>query len=316
MSYVLGIDGGGSKTVCLLMDDTGQLLGRGEAGASNYQSIGKESAFFSIESAIAQAIDYQRFVQIQAICLGLAGVSRPEDMQVAHSFVEQLKSSASISVVWTLAPHNIVLCHDALIALVGGIGQAVGIVAIAGTGTIVFGRNQEGRTRRVGGWGPILGDEASAYHIAVSGLRAVMRAYDRRNKPTILQERIREHLDLTSLENLVEVIYQQGWGVREIAALAPIVDEAATSGDEVAMTIIEDAVSELVQATTVAIDALFTPTDVFEVVTVGSVWNGLSKIRDCFEASLVRQKPAAKVIYPRHEPAYGAGLLALNTLCE
>lgn len=316
MSYVLGIDGGGSKTACVLMDNTGQVLGRGEAGASNYQSIGKKSAFFSIESAIAQAIGYQRFVQIQAICLGLAGVSRPEDMQVAESFVEQLKSSASIPVVWTLAPQHIVLCHDALIALVGGIGQAIGIVAIAGTGTIVFGRNQQGRTRRVGGWGPILGDEASAYHIALSGLRAAMRAYDRRDKPTSLQESIRAHLGLTSLENLVEVIYQQGWGVREIAALAPIVDEAASSGDEVAMTIIEDAVRELVQATTVAIDALFTPTEVFEVVTVGSVWNGLSKIRDRFEASLVQQKPAAKVIFPRHEPAYGAGLLALNTLFE
>ncbi|HEY9726831.1 MAG TPA: BadF/BadG/BcrA/BcrD ATPase family protein [Chroococcales cyanobacterium] len=316
MSYVLGVDGGGSKTVCLLMDAAGQVLGRGEAGASNYQSIGKKSAFFSIQSAIVRAIGYQRLLEIKAICLGLAGVSRPEDMQVAQSFVEQLKSSASIPVIWSLAPQNIVLCHDASIALVGGIGQAVGIVAIAGTGTIVFGRNQEGHTKRVGGWGPILGDEASAYHIAVSGLRAAMRAYDKCDKPTSLQERIREHLGLTSLENLVEVIYQQGWGVREIAALAPIVDRAATSGDEVAMTIIEDAVRELVQVTTVAIDALFTPTEVFEVVTAGSVWNGLSKIRDRFEASLVRQKPTAKVIFPRHEPAYGAGLLALNTLCD
>jgi N-acetylglucosamine kinase-like BadF-type ATPase len=314
MSYVLGIDGGGSKTVCILMDDTGQVLGRGEAGASNYQSVGKKAAFFSLQSAIAWAIGNQKLIKVEAICLGLAGIARPGDIQVAHTFVEQLKSSASIPVIWALAPKNVVICHDALIALVGGVGQAVGIVAIAGTGTIIFGRNQQGYTKRVGGWGHILGDEASAYHIAVSGMRAAMRAYDGRDKATTLQERIREHLGLTSLENLVEVIYQQGWGVKEIAALAPLVDEAAASGDEVAMSIIEDAVKELVKATTSTSDVLFSSSEGFEVVTTGSVWRGLSKIRDKFEASLVRQKPEAKVIFPRYEPAYGASLLALNTL--
>jgi len=316
MSWVLGLDGGGTKTVCLLMDDTGKMLGRGEAGASNYQSVGKKAAFLSIQSAIAQAIASTGEIKVEAICLGLAGVARPADIQVANSFVEQLKSSDSLPVTWALQPSNIVICNDALIALVGGVGHDVGIVAIAGTGSIIFGRNHQGCTKRVGGWGYILGDEGSAYHIAVSGMRAALRAYDGRSEPTTLQERIIEHLGLSSLENLIEVIYEQGWGVKEIAALAPIVDGAAASGDAVALTIIENAVKELVQATQAVIDEIFSPTEVVEVVTTGSVWQSLSLIRDKFQASIVTRSPGAKVIFPRYEPAYGAALLASNSLLQ
>jgi N-acetylglucosamine kinase len=298
------------------MDDTGQVIGRGEAGPSNYQSVGKEAAFLSIQSAISEAMASTGRVKVEAICLGLAGVDRPADIQVAHSFVEQLKSSNSLPVTWALQPSNIVICNDALIALVGGVGHDVGIVAIAGTGSIIFGRNHQGCTKRVGGWGYILGDEGSAYHIAVQGMRAALRAYDGRSEQTILQERIREHLGLSSLENLIQVIYQQGWTVKDIAALAPIVDRAAASGDAVALTIIEDAVKELVQATQVVIDAIFSLTEVVEVVTTGSVWQGNSLIRAKFEASLVKRSPGAKVIFPRYEPAYGAALLALNSLLQ
>ena len=316
MSCVLGVDGGGTKTVCVLMDDTGMVLGRGEAGSSNYQSVGKKAAFLSIQAAIIQALACIGRVKVEAICLGLAGVYRPVDIQVVQSFVEQLKLSDSLPITWTLQPSNIVICSDALIALVGGVGQAVGIVAIAGTGSIIFGQNRQGCSKRVGGWGYILGDEGSAYQIAVRGLQAALRAYDGRSESTSLQKYLKQHLGLSSLENLVEVIYQQGWNVKDIAALAPIVDQAAASGDRVAISIIEDAVKELVQATQVVIDAIFSPAEVVEVVTIGSVWHGLSLIRERFNASLVARKPLANVILPRYEPVYGAGLLALQSLVK
>lgn len=314
MSLVLGIDGGGTKTVCVLMNDTGQVLGRGEAGASNYQSVGKQAAFCSIESAITEAIASLGTVQVEAICLGLAGVGRPTDIQVVQTFVQQLQSTPSLGVIWALQPSNVVICNDAMIALVGGLGHAVGIVAIAGTGSIVLGRNAKGCMKRVGGWGYILGDSGSAYHIATSGLRAAMRAYDGCEAATSLQERFREYLNLSSLEDIVKVIYQQGWSVKEIAALAPIVAQEAASGDNVSLNILEDAVKELVQATQIVIDTLFSRLEVVEIVTTGGLWNGISLMREKFAFSLVKRKPLIKVIFPRHEPAYGAGLLALDTL--
>ncbi|WP_445638443.1 ATPase, BadF/BadG/BcrA/BcrD type [Nostoc sp. DSM 114161] len=317
MPYVLGIDGGGSKTVCVLMDDSGQVLGRGEAGGSNYQSIGIEATFKSIQFAIQVAINEARqiinTITIEAICLGLAGVGRASDIKVVKNLVVELQNSKVLPITWSLQPENIVICNDAFIALVGGIGHDVGIVVAVGTGSIVFGRNQQGNTKRVGGWGYILGDEGSAYKIAVAGMNAALKSYDGREMPTNLVEAFKQHLNLGNIEDLIEVIYQRKWGVKQIAALAPIVDLAADSGDEIANNIIDEAVQELVKATSTVIDAIFIPDSIYEVVTTGSVWLSRSKIHETFSASIIKKFPFIQVIYPRFEPAYGAGLLALYT---
>lgn len=317
MSYVLGIDGGGSKTVCVLMDDLRQVLGRGEAGSSNYQSIGIEATLQSIQSAIHNAVEatiITNNVNIDAICLGLAGIGRAADIEVIKGLVQELQNNKSLPITWALQPANIVICNDALIALVGGIGQPVGIVVAAGTGSIVFGRNHQGHTKRVGGWGYILGDEGSAYKIAIAGMNAALKSYDGLEMSTSLVEGFKQHLNLESIENLIEVIYRRGWGVKKIAALAQIVDLAAASGDIVANIIIDDAVKEFVKATSTVIDAVFSADSVLEVVTTGSVWRGRCKMYERFAASLVKKFPNVKVIFPRYEPAYGAGLLALHKL--
>lgn len=318
MSYVLGIDGGGTKTVCLLIDDKGKVLGRGEAGASNYQSIGTEATLQSIKSAIYTAVvEAQKLtdnIKIEAICIGLAGVGRPEDIEVVKGIVQELQNSSLLPIIWELSASNIVICHDALIALVGGVGYPVGIVVAAGTGSIVFGRNHNGQTKRVGGWGYLLGDEGSAYQIAVAGMQAALKAYDGREMSTSLVEAFKQYLELATIEDLIEVIYRRGWGVKDIAALAPIVDWSAVCGDEVAQRIIDDAAKELIKATSTVIEAIFSYSERFEVVTTGSVWQGKSRIHERFTASFLRIFPSAEVIFPRYEPALGAGLLALQRL--
>jgi N-acetylglucosamine kinase len=319
MNYVLGIDGGGSKTVCVLMQDTGEVLGRGEAGSSNYQTIGIKATLQSIESAIYaaanEALNSINYINIKAICLGLAGVGRAADIEIVKALVQDLQKSKLLPITWALQASNIVICNDALIALVGGIGDDVGIVVAAGTGSIVFGRNHQGKTKRVGGWGYILGDEGSAYKIAVAGMQAAFKAYDGREMSTSLVEAFKQHLNLASIEDLIEVIYRRGGGVKEIAALAPIVDFAAASGDEVANNIIESAVQDLVKATSTVIDAIFI-SSAFEIVTTGSVWQGSSKIHERFAACIVAKFPSVKMIFPRNEPAYGAALLALKSLAR
>ncbi|BDA68956.1 hypothetical protein RIVM261_016360 [Rivularia sp. IAM M-261] len=315
MYNVLGIDGGGTKTVCLLMNSQKQILGRGEVGASNYQSIGANAALISIESAIKAAIEQTGKIpgkiEVKAICLGLAGAGRSKDIEVIQAIVRGLQQSPNLPIEW-ISPNNIIICHDALTALVGGIANDVGIVVAAGTGTIVFGRNEQGQTKRVGGWGYILGDEGGAYYIAVAGMKAAMRAYDGRELSTSLVEDFKNKLGLESIEELIEVVYRRGWGVREIASLAPVVDNAAVNGDEVAKRIIDEGVRELVKATKVVVTELVG--DDFEIVTVGSVWKGKSNIREKFIASINAEFGNLRVILPRYEPAYGACLLALKQL--
>jgi N-acetylglucosamine kinase-like BadF-type ATPase len=319
MYYVLGIDGGGTKTICLIMNEQREVLGRGEASASNYQSIGANAAFKSIESAIQAATETIKPIQIpvKAICLGLAGAGRSKDIEVIQGIVRELQQSPNLPIKWIL-PNNIIICHDALTALVGGIGNDVGVVVAVGTGTIVFGRNQQGQTKRVGGWGYILGDEGGAYKIAVAGMQAAMRAYDKREHSTSLVEDFKKQLGLESIEDLIEVVYRRGWGVREIASLAPVVDNAAVNGDEVAKRIINEGVQELVQATRVVVKDLNLSTteedNGFEILTIGSVWGAKSNIREKFIACITTEFGNARVILPRYEPAYGACLMALKQL--
>ncbi|MBW4446325.1 MAG: ATPase [Spirirestis rafaelensis WJT71-NPBG6] len=319
MNYVLGIDGGGSKTVCIVMQDTGEVLGRGKAGSSNYQTIGIKGTLQSIESAIYaaanEALNSIKYINIKAICLGLAGVGRATDIEIVKALIQDLQNSKLLPITWVSAS-NIVICNDALIALVGGIGGDVGVVVAAGTGSIVFGRNHQGKTKRVGGWGYILGDEGSAYKIAVTGMQAALKAYDGREMSTSLVEAFKQHLNLANIEDLIEVIYRRGWGVKEIAALAPVVDFTAASGDEVANNIIESGVQDLVKATSTVIDAIFSFSSNCEIVTTGSVWQGRCKMRDRFAGYIVAKFPSVKVIFPRNEPAYGAALLALKSLAR
>jgi N-acetylglucosamine kinase-like BadF-type ATPase len=313
MGYVLGIDGGGTKTVCVLINSTGEVVGRGEAGPSNYQTVGLDTAGQSIAIAIKRAVHPEiGFSQIEAIGLGLAGVGRPEDQVVVHSMVQQLPYRHDDPVELKLPPERVFVTHDCAIALAGGTHDNVGIVTVSGTGSIAYGRNREGITKRVGGWGYLLGDEGSGYDIALQGLRAVMRAYDGRQPATGLSTEVMEALNLKSLEDLIEIVYRSNWKAKDIAALAPLVHNAAIAGDSTANQIIDQTVDELVLIATVVCESLFDDRSRFEVVTMGGIWSGMPNIRDRFEQQILAKYPRAEVIWPLHEPAYGAGMLALE----
>lgn len=309
----LGIDGGGTKTVCVLMDDRGEVLGRGEAGPCNYQTVGLEAAGNAIKRAMIQAVGKKAGdITVGGLGLGLAGVGRPEDVETVRKLLGQIQSDPDLWVNWDVKPENFAIGGDNAIALVGGLGHDVGIVAIAGTGSQIFGRNSQGKTKRVGGWGYVLGDEGGGYDIAVRGLRAVMRSFDGRLPPTALTEAFLSHFDLESPEGLIEVIYRRDLAVKEIAALSPIVDRAAAAGDSVSVQIIAEISEELIGATKVAIAELFDPAEALEIVTMGGVWRGMADLRRRFITGISAIAPEADVLWPRHEPAYGAALLALN----
>ncbi len=307
---ILGIDGGGTKTVCVLMNETGEILGRGIAGPSNYQSVGIETAQNSIKMAINAAITTNNIppVKIEAIGLGLAGVGRSEDIQTVQNFLEPFRSDLQVK------PEHVFITGDHMIALMGGLGHNVGIVAIAGTGSLVFGQNARGQTKRVGGWGYLLGDEGSGYNIALRGLQATLKAYDGRLPTTDLIQRFQTHLGLEHIEGLIEVVYRRGWTVGQIAALAPIVDQAAAEGDRIAQEIINDAADALILGTKVVMADLFDTVEGVEIVTLGGVWKSIGHFRQRFKIGINAIAPASSIIWPRHEAAYGAGLWVLQQL--
>uniref|UniRef100_A0ACD5GS13 N-acetylglucosamine kinase n=1 Tax=Desertifilum tharense IPPAS B-1220 TaxID=1781255 RepID=A0ACD5GS13_9CYAN len=316
MAYILGLDGGGTKTVCLLMDDRDRLLSRGVGEGSNYHNVGVEAAKGAIAQAIRCCITAYtpERLRIGAIALGLAGVGRAADRLVIVEIVAQLQQDASLPILWDILPENMIITHDAAIALVGGLGSPVGIVAIAGTGSLIFGQNQLGETRRVWGWGARVGDPGSAYSIAVSGLKAVLKARDGLGEATQLETLFQEALQLENSDDLLRVLYQNYQDPSAIAALAPLIDLAAINGDAIAISILQAAIQDFFKATLIVKAQLFSLEKVVSVVTIGSVWQGKAGIRQQFIAQLQQQTPSIQVVEPCHEAAYGAGLLALASL--
>lgn len=302
---VLGVDGGGTKTTCVVLDEAGHELGRGTGGPANHHNVGLERTTLSVKEAIEGALAAAKLSldAVGAICLGMAGADLPEDIALLEAIARRIAG----------VPH-IRVCNDAVAALVGGIGQPLGVVVIAGTGSIAYGINARGEERRAGGWGYLLGDEGSAYHIGLSALRAVVRAYDGRTQATSLGEALCARLELERLEKLIELLYRTNYGVEEIAALAPVVTEAAHTGDQVARDILAQAGRELGLAATAVIHALGMEKDEFDVVLVGGVFQAGELLVEPLRQVIARLAPHASFIPPRHDPATGAALMARQVL--
>ena len=178
---VLGIDVGGTKTVCLLADDDERVIAEGREEGANLQGAGELALEKVLHSVMEKTLDGTGVVP-SAICLGIAGVDRASDEAVVRSIMSRIGYKARILVV-----------NDALIALQAGVGDAAGIVIVSGTGSIAYGRNDAGEASRAGGWGYVLGDEGSGYWIGRLALRAVVRHADGRGRVTSLTPRLLAH---------------------------------------------------------------------------------------------------------------------------
>jgi N-acetylmuramic acid 6-phosphate etherase len=240
-SLVLGIDGGGSHTVALLATATSDkwtILGRGTAGPSNLQAVGKERALAALDEAVSAAFRGAGMTRcpVAGACLGLAGADRLDDQKVIRAWAERVQLAAKVDVT-----------NDAAILLAAGTPQGWGLALIAGTGSIAFGRRTDGHQARAGGWGYLLGDEGSAYALVMAGLQAVVRAADGRGSATSLTARFLVQLGLNQPQELVAAVYRSGRSRADLAALAPLVLEEAEK-DEVAGALVDQQAQELARA--------------------------------------------------------------------
>lgn len=345
---VLGIDGGGTKTACVLLSRDGQPIAQAESHASNYHAVGADVAQanirLAIEQTIAQAIGQQARshpsdLEICGIGLGLAGVASREDVAVVRGWVAEYIAEAIGGCRWTFHEGDharIYIDHDCAIALTGGVAlldqpstdvprtdqprsqinaAGVGIAAIAGTGSIVFGRDATGDTARVGGWGYLLGDEGSGYDLARRGLQAALYAADGRGEATALLDAFQQHFQARSPRDLAITVYRHRLPVRDVAALSAIVDRVAVAGDSVARRIIDQGANEIAIAIrTCARHLQFAIDQPFEVVTIGGVWQSEAGFRDRAIEAVRSEFTEASIIWPRSSPAQGAALTVLRAI--
>jgi N-acetylglucosamine kinase-like BadF-type ATPase len=315
LRVVVGVDGGGSKTACRVAATDGAPLAEGSAGPSNYQSVGQSGALAALATAIeGAAADVGRPLHVVGLCLALAGVDRPADLEALRRVAGNLLERPVPGVTWGVGVDQVVIVNDATAALVGGTGRPFGVVCVAGTGSIAFGVNRTGERARAGGWGHLLGDEGSGYAIGLEALRAVCRASDGRGPRTALTERVLARCGLPDASGLIGLAYG-GWGPADVAAFAPGVGRASEEEDAVAQAILDRAGDELAMAAhSVAsrLGFLEPAGGPFPVVTAGGLWEGLPRLRSRFGAVLRNVAPAAQVLAPRETPVAGAVRLALQ----
>jgi len=302
MSYLLGIDGGGTKTQALIADLDGNIIGEGFSGSSNYHVAGLETAVSAISDAIEKAIVYSQadIHKFDAVCLGLAGAGRESDRNILLSSISGLGLS-----------DKIIITHDAAIALAGATICQAGVVVISGTGAMAFGINSSGQQQRSSGWGNILGDEGSAYYIGRRALSAACRSYDGRGDRTSLVETVIMYLGIGDFSEIVKAIYSSE-AKQLIANIAPLVVSLAESGDNTAIEITKDAGYELALAANAVIRGLSMENDEFSVATSGSVFNAGELLLEPFRKNILFCAPKASIISPRFGPSIGALLVALR----
>jgi N-acetylglucosamine kinase-like BadF-type ATPase len=297
--YVLGIDAGGTKTVCLLADDRGLILSEGRGPGANLHAAGELAVEKVLHQVMEAALD-GRTVAPDAICLGMSGVDRLDEANTVTAIMRRIGYRSRVLVV-----------NDALIALVAGTRDAPGIVIISGTGSIVYGRNADGEAARAGGWGHMIGDEGSGYWIGRQALAAVMRAGDGRGPATQLRGDVLAHFEIEDMSRLPRIVYDRDEPRKSVAALGPIVDRAAAQGDAVAMRILETAADELVLAAHSVATRLEMRGDAFTFLLAGSVFRVVPWLAAHLPRRLTEVAPRSSVQVLEEEPAVGAVWLAL-----
>jgi glucosamine kinase len=307
VALFLGIDGGGSKTSCLIGDET-SILGAGTAAGSNLIRVGQAQAREAMANAIRQACAVANVApsQIQRICVGLAGAAGPEVAERVREIVAELLSDEGPP---GGTPAQIQVVGDMVIALQAAFSNGPGVIVIAGTGSIAYGRNAQGESMRAGGWGFAISDEGSGHWIGRAVVAAAMRAMDEaEGESAKTVDGLMKSWRLQTIEQLV--MAANSTPPPDFAALFPTVLSLADSGDRIALEVLTHAGAELAKLAGIVIQRLFPPSGAVSVAMSGGVFGSSPLVRQVFYNSLRSDRTDATINPSVIEPVRGALELA------
>jgi len=298
VAIFLGIDGGGSKTSCLIGDET-SVLGTGTGGASNVVRVGEAQAREALAGAIRQActVAHLNPSQIGGVCVGLAGAARPEISEVVRRIVAEI------------VPGSVEVVGDNVIALEAAFGDGPGVIVIAGTGSIAYGRNREGQTARAGGWGFAISDEGSGHWIGRAAVAAALSARDENpGQDARLIEVLMKSWNLEAFAQLVPAA--NATPPPDFAALFPAVLSLAESGDRIAREVLTQAGTHLANLARTVLRRLFANGGAVPVAMSGGVFSSSALVRQVFYNSLRSGNPDVVINPNVIKPVRGALELA------
>jgi len=300
--YFLGIDVGGSKTHALVADEEGRACGFGKAGPGNHEGVGYDGLSAAMQAATRQALAQAGIapLQIAGAGFGLGGYDWPSELPPTLEAIRPLGiDNASVEVV-----------NDAMIGLVAGAQEGWGLAVVAGSGCNCWGRNRQHRYGNVTGMGFPMGEGAGAGELVGEAVRRVSRAWSRRGPATRLTEVFCELVGVKTAAELIEGLTQERFEIRGRAA--PLIFKTAENGDAVACDVIRWAGESLADLAAGVARQLEIEQEQFEVVLVGSLFNGGNLLIEPMRAALLKAAPGATLVRLTTPPVIGGVLLGME----
>ena len=303
MTNVVGVDGGGTKTAAVVVDDQLNRIADATTGPSNGRSVGIDTASANIADAVAGAVIAANLTlnDISAICLSVAGFDTELDLPVPQG---------AMRLLGYLGPT--IIENDVVGAWAGATEARTGLVVIAGTGATALGMNDHGELWRTDGWDYILGDAGSGYAIGRAGIHTAMKALDGRAQPTLLARELAQAYGVTNAPDMRHLVDSTHFGKFEIARFAAHVADAADRGDGAAQAILTQAGRDLAENAVAIMQKLDVLSMPFPVATVGGVFKSVTWVVPAFQAAVSKTAPQAIFRPPLHPPEIGAAVLALR----
>jgi N-acetylglucosamine kinase-like BadF-type ATPase len=293
MSFYLGIDGGGTKTRCVVGDET-VVLATGTGSGSNVVRLGEGAARAGLEEAIGHAcsragVDPQ---QIQSVCLGAAGSSHGAVNAALKKMLREMLPLAEATIVGDME-----IAHEAALS------RRPGVITIAGTGSIAYGRNEAGETARAGGWGFQISDEGSGHWVGRQAVIEIMKAFDC-GRSTVLLDRVLHEWKGADRDELVRMA--NATPSPNFASLFPLVQQAAEEHDAVASNILSAAGRELGQLALTVMRRLWPEDATVRVGVGGGVFANSRQVRRAFYESTRAGWSSASICFKVADPVLGA----------
>ncbi len=306
--YVLGIDGGGTKTEAVMMGSDRKEIARFSSGPINFNGSDKETIGRSIRELFESVEREKPLTECERICMGMAGISNPDAVRAMREAVGSFYKG------------EMILKGDQETALSGALGGKPGLVVIAGTGSVCVGRFGDGEIVRAGGYGNIIDDGGSGYAIGRDILSAVVRAYDGRGERTVLSGLVRERLaqmghmetgdpDPVFISQIIRFLYDEKTTKRDVAAFSVLITRGMEENDPVSTAIADHAADELVLLAKTVIGKAREEKEI-KLAYSGSVLVKNAYINSRFCKALEEAFKNLKTGPALHDAAYGAGLIA------
>ncbi|HXT40458.1 MAG TPA: BadF/BadG/BcrA/BcrD ATPase family protein [Candidatus Angelobacter sp.] len=298
---VLGIDGGGTRSLAVAVDLDGQILATAKAGSLNFFGAGLAEAQQNLKRLIS-SIDRQlptktRVTRVVVGCAALfTDATDAEKRRLCGGIVPESRTR---------------VVSDCQTAWFGATLGRPGVVVVTGTGSIVLTQSRTGELCRIGGWGHILGDEGSAYWIALESVKAAVLATERRGPNTSLARHVCDWFGVNELVELIPIIHQSGFAKEKFAALSGFLADGRARRDLVFRRICRRAGQALAGQTLAAAKVAGLKIKSLPVHLVGSVVERNSLVRKSLIAALEKER-SVRVCRPALSPVLGAAALALR----